>query len=123
MAALKPGRQPRANIEWFAAVVMEACGIPRDLFTPTFAVTRVIGWCAQALEQAADNRIIRPNARYIGPSRTVAGARADVTVVRRLAHQNRGLTARSVLVKSFTSDLGGKRAASRNAEDHLPTTG
>ena len=67
LAALKPGRQPRANIEWFAAVVMEACGIPRDLFTPTFAVTRVIGWCAQALEQAADNRIIRPSARYIGP--------------------------------------------------------
>ena len=67
LAALKPGRQPRANIEWFAAVVMEACGIPRDLFTPTFAVTRVIGWCAQALEQAADNRIIRPSARYVGP--------------------------------------------------------
>lgn len=67
LADLKPGRQPRANIEWFAAVVMEACDIPRDLFTPTFAVTRVIGWCAQALEQAADNRIIRPNAHYIGP--------------------------------------------------------
>ncbi len=67
LAELKPGREPRANIEWFAAIVMEACGIPRNLFTPTFATTRVIGWCAQALEQAADNRIIRPSARYVGP--------------------------------------------------------
>jgi citrate synthase len=46
---------------------METIGLPRDLFTPTFASTRVVGWCAQAMEQAADNRIIRPSARYVGP--------------------------------------------------------
>jgi citrate synthase len=46
---------------------MDHCGLPRDLFTPTFASSRVIGWCANILEQAADNRIIRPSARYVGP--------------------------------------------------------
>jgi citrate synthase len=64
---LKPGRQLRTNVEFFAGVVMELCGIPRDMFTPTFASSRVIGWCANVLEQAADNKIIRPSARYVGP--------------------------------------------------------
>jgi citrate synthase len=64
---LKPGRELHTNVEWYAAVVMEQCGLPRDLFTPTFAAARVIGWCAQALEQHADNRIIRPSSRYVGP--------------------------------------------------------
>ncbi|HUF34225.1 MAG TPA: citrate/2-methylcitrate synthase, partial [Acidimicrobiales bacterium] len=67
LAELKPGRELHTNVEWYAAVVMEQCGLPRDLFTPTFAASRVIGWCAQALEQAADNRIIRPSSRYVGP--------------------------------------------------------
>ena len=48
-------------------VVMEDVGLPPDLFSPTFASSRVIGWCANILEQAADNRIIRPSARYVGP--------------------------------------------------------
>ena len=63
---LKPGRALRTNVEFYAGVVMEACGIPRSMFTPTFASSRVIGWCANILEQAADNKIIRPSARYIG---------------------------------------------------------
>ncbi len=67
LAELKPGRELHTNIEWYAAVVMDQCGFPRDLFTPTFAASRVIGWCAHALEQHADNRIIRPSSRYIGP--------------------------------------------------------
>ena len=64
---LKPGRQLRTNVEFYAGVVMELCGIPPEMFTPTFASSRVIGWCANILEQAADNKIIRPSARYIGP--------------------------------------------------------
>ncbi len=67
LAELKPGRDLYANVEFYAGVVMDHCGLPRELFTPTFASSRVIGWCANILEQAADNRIIRPSARYVGP--------------------------------------------------------
>jgi citrate synthase len=67
LAELKPGRNLYANVEFYAGVVMEDVGLPADLFSPTFASSRVIGWCANILEQAADNRIIRPSARYVGP--------------------------------------------------------
>jgi citrate synthase len=67
LAELKPGRELYANVEFYAGVVMDRCGMPREMFTPTFASSRVIGWCANILEQAADNRIIRPSARYVGP--------------------------------------------------------
>ena len=67
LAELKPGRNLYANVEFYAGVVMDHCGLPRDLFTPTFASSRVIGWCANILEQAAHNRIVRPLARYVGP--------------------------------------------------------
>jgi citrate synthase len=64
---LKPGRRLYTNVEFYAGIVMDRCGIPRELFTPTFASSRVIGWCAHILEQAADNRLIRPSAQYVGP--------------------------------------------------------
>jgi citrate synthase len=67
LAELKPGRNLYANVEFYAGVVMEHSGLPSELFTPTFASSRVIGWCANILEQAADNRLIRPAARYVGP--------------------------------------------------------
>jgi citrate synthase len=67
LAELKPGRNLYANVEFYAGVVMEHAGLPRELFTPTFASSRVIGWSANLLEQAADNRIIRPSAKYVGP--------------------------------------------------------
>jgi citrate synthase len=67
LAELKPGHKLYANVEFFAGVVMSACGIPREMFTPTFASSRVIGWATQAMEQAGDNRLIRPTARYVGP--------------------------------------------------------
>lgn len=70
MAALrerKPDAPIYVNVEFYAALVLEAAGLPRELFTPTFAVSRVAGWTAHVLEQAAANKIIRPSARYTGP--------------------------------------------------------
>ncbi|NUU24906.1 MAG: citrate synthase/methylcitrate synthase, partial [Streptomycetaceae bacterium] len=66
LADLKPGRELHTNVEFWAGVVMELCGLPRGLFTPTFAASRVVGWTTHALEQAADPKIIRPAARYTG---------------------------------------------------------
>jgi citrate synthase len=66
LAEEKPGRALNANVEFYAGVVMDASGIPRELFTPTFASSRVIGWCAHVLEQVSGNRLIRPAARYDG---------------------------------------------------------
>jgi citrate synthase len=67
LAELKPGRNLYANVEFYAGVVMELCGLPRPMFTPTFTVSRVIGWSANILEQSADPKIIRPAAAYTGP--------------------------------------------------------
>jgi citrate synthase len=67
LGELKPGRRLYTNVEFFAGVVLSTCGIPRDMFTPTFASSRTIGWAAHVMEQAADNRLIRPAARYVGP--------------------------------------------------------
>ncbi len=64
---LHPDRPLYANVEYYAGVVMSCCGLARALFTPTFAVSRVIGWCAHIAEQAESRRIIRPSARYVGP--------------------------------------------------------
>jgi citrate synthase len=64
---LKPGRALRTNVEFYAGVVMELCDIPREMFTPTFATGRMIGWTAHVLEQAAASKIIRPSSRYVGP--------------------------------------------------------
>ncbi|MFF4233811.1 citrate synthase/methylcitrate synthase [Streptomyces sp. NPDC001820] len=67
LAELKPGRELHTNVEFYAGVVMELCGLPREMFTPTFCAARVVGWSANVLEQAADSKIIRPAARYVGP--------------------------------------------------------
>ncbi|MEU6081673.1 citrate synthase/methylcitrate synthase [Streptomyces sp. NPDC047108] len=67
LAELKPGRELHTNVEFYAGVVMELCAIPREMFTPTFAAARAVGWSANILEQAEDSKIIRPAARYIGP--------------------------------------------------------
>ncbi len=64
---LKPGRELHANVEYYAGVVMGECGVPRELFTCTFAAARAIGWSAHVLEQAADGKMIRPSSRYVGP--------------------------------------------------------
>ncbi|MFI6013724.1 citrate synthase/methylcitrate synthase [Streptomyces sp. NPDC051243] len=71
LAELKPGRELHTNVEFYAGVVMELCGLPREMFTPTFAAARVVGWSANILEQAQDSKIIRPVARYVGPGAPV----------------------------------------------------
>ncbi|MFF0399193.1 citrate synthase [Streptomyces sp. NPDC005248] len=68
LAELKPGRELHTNVEFYAGVVMELCGLPREMFTPTFCAARVVGWSANILEQAEDSKIIRPAARYVGPT-------------------------------------------------------
>jgi citrate synthase len=76
LAELKPGRALHTNVEFYAGVVMELCGIPREMFTPTFAAARAVGWSANILEQAEDSKIIRPAARYVGPEAPVDVPRA-----------------------------------------------
>ncbi|MFJ8751422.1 citrate/2-methylcitrate synthase [Streptomyces sp. NPDC102441] len=66
LAELKPGRELHTNVEFYAGVVMELCGLPREMFTPTFCAARMVGWSANILEQAEDSKIIRPAARYTG---------------------------------------------------------
>jgi citrate synthase len=67
LAARHPTRPLRANVEFYTAVVLDAVGLPRTLFTPTFAVSRVAGWCAHVAEQQATGRLIRPASLYVGP--------------------------------------------------------
>ncbi len=62
----KPGAVIVTNVEFYAAVVLHLAGIPQDMFTATFTTSRIVGWSAHILEQARDNKIIRPTARYVG---------------------------------------------------------
>ncbi|HXH63860.1 MAG TPA: citrate synthase [Gemmatimonadales bacterium] len=55
------------NVDFYSATLYYVMGLPLDLYTPIFAVSRVSGWCAHVLEQHADNRLIRPRAEYVGP--------------------------------------------------------
>jgi citrate synthase len=55
------------NVDFYSASVYYTLGIPIDLFTPIFAISRVAGWTAHVYEQYSDNRLIRPESEYIGP--------------------------------------------------------
>ena len=55
------------NVDFYSATVYYSLGIPTDLFTPLFAISRTSGWTAHVLEQLADNRLIRPRGVYDGP--------------------------------------------------------
>lgn len=63
----KPGRRLYTNVEFYSAVLLASVGLPGDLFTPAFAMSRVAGWTAHILEQVGNNRLIRPESEYTGP--------------------------------------------------------
>jgi citrate synthase len=65
--AHRPERQLRTNVEFYTAVLLDALGIARTLFTPVFAAGRCAGWLAHIAEERAVNRLIRPRQRYRGP--------------------------------------------------------
>lgn len=60
-------RQLYVNVDFYSASVYYTLGIPIELFTPIFAVSRVAGWTAHVMEQLLDNRIMRPDSEYVGP--------------------------------------------------------
>jgi citrate synthase len=64
----KPGRRINTNVEFYTALLLHGLGLPTELFTPTFAVSRVLGWTAHCLEQLREGRLIRPESSYIGPT-------------------------------------------------------
>ncbi len=66
-ALVKAEKNLNPNVDFYSATSYHALGIPIDLFTPIFAVSRISGWTAHVLEQYANNRLIRPRAEYIGP--------------------------------------------------------
>ncbi len=61
-------KELNANVDFYSASLYSALGLPPDLFTPIFAVSRISGWTAHVLEQYANNRLIRPRAGYTGPT-------------------------------------------------------
>lgn len=62
----KPGRSIQTNVEYYTALLLHGLGLPTAIFTPTFAISRVIGWIAHCFEQLETSNIIRPRSKYIG---------------------------------------------------------
>ena len=63
----QPERKLQTNVEYYTALLLHGLGLPTDLFSPTFAISRTAGWIAHSLEQRQQSRIIRPQSEYIGP--------------------------------------------------------
>ena len=68
LAERHPDRPLKTNVEFYAAPVLQGVGLTPDLFPATFSLARHAGWTAHVLEQAASNRLIRPDVRYVGPA-------------------------------------------------------
>ncbi len=64
---MKQRKGLNANVDFYSATVYYSLGIPTDMFTPIFAISRTSGWTAHVLEQLADNRLYRPLSAYVGP--------------------------------------------------------
>ena len=65
---IKENKNLNANVDFYSASTYYSLGIPVDLYTPIFAVSRMSGWTAHVLEQYKNNRLIRPRADYLGPT-------------------------------------------------------
>ena len=72
LAAEKPDRKLDTNVEYYTAILLEALGAPRGLFTCLFACGRVTGWIAHAREQLSTGRLVRPASLYVGPLAAMA---------------------------------------------------
>ena len=84
-------------MDFYAAAVFHVLGIPTDLMTPVFAAARMAGWTAHVREQYADNKVIRPGSRYVGPPTSLGadrGARLALGA-RRAGEQSRLLDERA----------------------------
>ena len=66
LAEYKPHANLQTNVEFYTALVLHGLGLPTDLFSPTFAISRAVGWIAHAFEQQAAGKIIRPQSTYLG---------------------------------------------------------
>ena len=67
LAQRRPEQPLFTNVDFYGAILLEGVGVPRVLFTPTFAIARMAGWSAHAMEQVSQNRLVRPAERYRGP--------------------------------------------------------
>ena len=66
LAERHPDRALKTNVEYYTAAVLQGVGLPPDLYPATFALARHAGWTAHCIEQAAVDRLIRPDVRYVG---------------------------------------------------------
>jgi citrate synthase len=66
LAEHKPGRNLQTNVEFYTALLLHGLGLPKEMFTPTFAIGRVVGWTAHCFEQRDLDRLIRPQSEYVG---------------------------------------------------------
>ncbi|MEA2621431.1 MAG: citrate synthase [Chloroflexota bacterium] len=85
LAERHPDRALKTNVEYYTAAVLQGVGLPPNVFPATFAMARHAGWTAHVLEQAANNRLIRPDVRYVGPAERplpATGPAADPTAAR-----------------------------------------
>ncbi|HYR30250.1 MAG TPA: citrate/2-methylcitrate synthase, partial [Thermoanaerobaculia bacterium] len=73
----KPGRRLQTNVEFYTALLLHGLGLDVPLFTPTFAIGRVVGWLAHCREQREVGRIIRPQSVYVGPMPSQSIPRED----------------------------------------------
>jgi len=68
LSARSKGRALKANVEFFTALLLDGLQIPRHAFSGVFTAGRMAGWCAHYYEQQANNRLVRPSSRYVGPT-------------------------------------------------------